>query len=86
VVFTDRTEHAYDLATLTDREAQKLEGRRARFVITLDSLPTFWGRYTGYDCLGPPGIHAGVWIIGNAENAPDTFEVEATLMIADHPA
>jgi hypothetical protein len=80
---SDATERAYDLAELTPQEAVCVAGRRARFVVQLDSLPEEEGRYTSYDADAPLGLHASVYFIG--ESGWDGL-VEATLQVIEHRA
>ena len=79
----DRTERAYEVATLTPAVACLLEGRRVRYLVVRDSLPDWEGRYTSYDAVAPAGLHASVYFIG--ERGWDGI-VEATLTIVEHLA
>jgi hypothetical protein len=69
----------YVLADLTPAEARRLDGRRARFRVSLDSE----GEDNAYDCLAPDGLHASVFLLTGEE--ADDMTVEATLVIIDHP-
>jgi hypothetical protein len=55
----------------------------------VDSRAEFIGRYTAFDAVAPLGLHGGVYLIGwvdDPDQLPDTFIVEATLAIVEHPA
>jgi hypothetical protein len=76
-------ERVYDLATLTERQADRLEGRRALYRITLDGEPDE-GDDGGavYDCAGE-GWRT-VWL-RPGEPARRTMTVEAVLRRVRHP-
>jgi hypothetical protein len=79
--FADQVVRAHNLATLSEREAQRLEGRRAHVIVTVDSRAEFIGRYTAFDAVAPSRLHGGVFLIGwvdDPDKLPDTFIVEAT--------
>jgi hypothetical protein len=78
-------QRTYTLEALTPADAARLQGKRARFAIALDSLPEEAGGYTAYDCLAPPGLAAGVWLCPGQE-AQDEMTVEALLVIVNHRA
>jgi hypothetical protein len=71
----------YLLADLTPAEAGRLEGKRARFLVTLDSLEHVLTH--SYDCLAPPGLAAGVYLRLGQE-AADSMVVEGRLWVIDH--
>jgi hypothetical protein len=71
----------YYLADLTPADARRLDGRRARFRVALDSAED----NNCFDCLAPPGLHASVCLLPGQEAADDDMTVEATLVIIDHP-
>src|SRR5262249_10241475 len=54
----------WDLATLTHREAQWLDGRRVRVRLDLESEPaeTQDGRAIVYDCVSPDDVNRTVWL------------------------
>jgi hypothetical protein len=74
----ERTYHV--LETLTPAEARRLEGKRARFRVTLDSTGD-----DSFDVLAPLGLHATVYLAPDQEPA-DEMTVVARLVIIDHPA
>jgi hypothetical protein len=78
-------ERTFTLAALTPADAARLEGKRARFRISLDSAPEQDGKYTAYDCLAPDGLIAAVWLLPGQE-ASDEMTVEARLVIVGHRA
>jgi hypothetical protein len=78
-------ERTFTLSALTAAQAAQLHGKRARFCISLDSLPEQDGRYTAYDCVARPGLAAGVWLLPGQE-AQDKMTVEARLVIVNHRA
>jgi hypothetical protein len=79
----DRAERAVELATITPAEARRLDGRRARFVVQLNSLPDCRGWYTACDVVAPIGLHASVHFVG--ERGWDGI-VQATLHVIEHRA
>jgi hypothetical protein len=77
-----RAERAvYFLADLTPADARRLDGRRARFRVSLDSTQD----NNCFDCVAPGGLHASVCLVAGQEAADDDMTVEATLVIIDHP-
>jgi hypothetical protein len=64
-------------------EARRLEGKRARFRVVLDSAEDFVDH--SWDCLAPDGLHATVYLRPDQE-AADMMTVEARLVIIDYPA
>ena len=78
-------ERTYDLAELPPADAARLQGRRARFRVVLDSDEAELGKYTTVDCLAPDGLAGGVWLLPGRE-LRDEMTVEATLRIINHRA
>jgi hypothetical protein len=78
-------ERTFTLSALTAHQAAQLEGKRARFRISLDSAEEQDGKYTAYDCLAPDGLIAGVWLLPGQE-VRDEMTVEARLVVIDHRA
>jgi hypothetical protein len=71
-------------STLTLTEAQKLDGRRARFVVALDSAPADRGGCVVYDCAGQDALRS-VWLVPGQD--PDReMTVEAVLRLRFVPA
>jgi hypothetical protein len=78
-----RVERAYYLlADLTPAEARRLEGKRARFRVVLDSLEDFATH--SWDCQAPAGMHATVFLRLGQEPA-DAMTVEAKLWVIEFP-
>ena len=78
-------ERVYDLATLTERQADRLEGRRALYRVTLDREPD--ERDDGgavYDCTGDGEGLRTVWL-SPGESAHQKMIVEAVLRRVRHP-
>jgi hypothetical protein len=72
----------YVLADLTPAEARRLEGKRARFRVALDSLEDVATH--SFDCAAPAGLHASVYMRPGQEPA-DEMTVEARLWVIDFP-
>jgi hypothetical protein len=72
-------------STLTLAEAQKLDGRRGRFVITLDSAPADRGGFVVYDCAGHDDTLRTVWLVAGQE-ADREMTVDAVLRLRYVPA
>jgi hypothetical protein len=56
-------ERSLDLATLTHRDAQGLDGRRVRLRVELESLPGDAGGPIVYDCVSPNDVNRTVWLV-----------------------
>ena len=81
----DPFERVYDLAALTERQADRLEGRSGLYRVTLDSEPD--ERDDGgavYDCTGNVVGLRTVWLCPG-ETARKTMTVEAVLRRVRHP-
>jgi hypothetical protein len=74
----------YDLATLTEAEARRLEGRRALFRILLDSEPGERGRFVWYDCVSPDAVYSSVSLYPG-EAVEGTATVAAVFRRIVHP-
>jgi hypothetical protein len=77
-------ERVYDLAMLTDRQADRLEGRRALYRVTLDGEPDERDDGTVYDCTGPGAGMRTLWLVPG-EPARRTMTVQAVLRRVRHP-
>jgi hypothetical protein len=73
--------HLLFLADLTPAGARRLEGKRAQFQVSLDSLEDVATH--SFDCLAPPGLAAGVYLRLGQE-AADSMLVEGRLWVIDH--
>jgi hypothetical protein len=72
-------------AILTSGKAWKLDGERALFRVSLDSLPEEGGGFVRYDCEGPDEDYRSGWL-GADQYPSDEMTVEATLQVIWHPA
>ena len=77
-------ERVYDLATLTERQADRLEGRRALYRVTLDGEPDQRDDWAVYDCTGAGEGLRTVWLCPG-EPARRRMVVEAVLRRVRHP-
>jgi hypothetical protein len=78
-------ERVHDLATLTERQADRLEGRRELYHVTLEGEPD--QRDDGgatYDCTGDGAGLRTLWLVPG-EPARRTMTVEAVLRRVQHP-
>ncbi len=73
----------YDFASLSWRDASRLQGRRATFRIILDSDHDHEDGYTLFDCAGTDDTHRTVWFAGD-EEGEEEMTVEATLQVIHH--
>jgi hypothetical protein len=83
--FNPSADRVYDLATLTERQADRLEGLRALYRVTLDGEPD--QRDDGgavYDCTGEGDGLRTIWLCPG-ESARRTMTVEAVLRRVRHP-
>jgi hypothetical protein len=74
----------HDLATLAQREATALDGKRALFRVWLDSDDDQEDDFTLYDCQGPPADLRSVWLY-SGQGVRERMTVEATLRVIRHP-
>ena len=72
-------------STLTFAEARRLEGRLARFVVTLDSTEGRRGGFVVYDCAGHDDAICTVWLVAGQEIDRE-MTVEAVLRLRYVPA
>jgi hypothetical protein len=78
-------DRVYDFAALTERQADRLEGRRALYHITLNGEPD--ERHDGgavYDCTGTGEGLRTLWLVPG-EPARRRMTVEAVLRRVRHP-
>src|SRR5262249_1832944 len=54
-------------SSLSLAEAQKLDGRRGRFAVVLDSAPADRGGFVVYDCAGHDDALRSVWLVPGQE-------------------
>jgi hypothetical protein len=73
-----QTVRHFDLAFLTQREAQSLNGTRIVCRVDLDAQPDERGDCIVFDCASPDDIDRTVWL-RDGEQAEATMTVEATL-------
>ena len=60
-------------------DGERLQGRRALFHLTLDSLPGEHDGFTLYDCVSSPWADASVWLHrGQDVEDAEELTVEAT--------
>jgi hypothetical protein len=67
-------EGSIGLATLSHRESQRLDGRRVRVRVDLESLPGDGGGAVVYDCVSPDDVTRTVWLVPGQE-AKDVMDV-----------
>jgi len=72
-------------STLTVAEAQKLDGRRARFVVVLDSEAADRGGSVVYDCRSRDDTLRSVWLVAGQDVAAE-MTVDAVLRLRYVPA
>jgi hypothetical protein len=82
---SSQTVVTHDLARLTPGEAQFLVGKRARYRISLGSLPDNHVGFVLFDCQSNDHIDRTVWLDLEQELASEMI-VEATLHVLHHPA
>ena len=78
-------EEIHDLARLPPSEAYRLEGKTARFRITLDSTDGEFGGFVVYDALAKDDAFGSVWLYPG-QVVDDEMIVEAKLVIIHHKA
>jgi hypothetical protein len=72
-----------DLARLTPAQAWALDGRRAMFLVELDSAPEEWRGLVLYDCLSPDAVLRSLRLCPG-QDVVDDMVVEATLRVVVH--
>jgi hypothetical protein len=81
-----RAERTFVLSKLTPAEALRLDGKRARFRVALDSAEDpDWNGFVGYDCATPDDIARTV-LLYRGQDLADEMTVEATLRVIRHAA
>jgi hypothetical protein len=73
-------EQGFDLATLTHRQAQQLDGRYVRIRVDLESRPGDAGGAVVYDCDSPDDVNRTVWLMPGQE-AKDSMVVEGVFRL-----
>jgi hypothetical protein len=68
-------EWSLDRATLSHRDAQRLDGQRVRVRVDLESRPGDADGAVVYDCISPDDVNRTVWLIPGQE-AKDSMIVE----------
>jgi hypothetical protein len=74
----------YDVSRLSEVEAARLVGKRARFKVELDSDEWDNGRRVVIDCKTSTVEEKTLWLLPG-EEAADEMTVEARLVIRHHP-
>jgi hypothetical protein len=73
-------ERSFDLATLSHRQAQSLDGQRVRVRVELESLPGDADGPIVYDCVSPDAVNRTVWLVPGQE-AKDNMVVEGVFRL-----
>src|SRR5262249_34898589 len=73
-------EQTDDLALLSHRQAQRLDGRRVRIRVDLESLPEDTGAAVVYDCVSPDDANRTVWLVPG-QPVKDVMEVEGVFRL-----
>jgi hypothetical protein len=73
-------ERSLDLATLTHRQAQQLDGRRVRIRVELESEPGDTGVAIGYDRASPDDVNRTVWLVPG-QRVKDVMDVEGVFRL-----
>ena len=73
-------EQTYDLALLSHRQAQRLDGRRVRIRVDLESLPEDMGGAVVYDCVSPDDANRTVWLVPG-QQSKDVMDVEGVFRL-----
>jgi hypothetical protein len=73
-------DRSLDLATLTHRQAQQLDGRRVRVRVELEFLPGDAGGPIVYDCVSPDDANRTVWLVPG-QVAKDSMDVEGVFRL-----
>jgi hypothetical protein len=68
-------ERSLDLATLSHRDAQRLDGQRVRVRVELETLPGDADGPVVYDWVSPDDVNCTVWLVPGQE-AKDVMDVE----------
>jgi hypothetical protein len=74
----------HDLALLTHREAQRLDGRRVRVRVDLESEPGDASGAIVYDCVSPDAINRTVWLVPR-QRVKDVMDVEGVFRLLWRP-
>jgi hypothetical protein len=73
-------ERSLDLATLSHRDAQRLDGCRVRFRVELESRPGDGGGAVAYDCVSPDDANRTVWLVPG-QQVSDVMTVEGVFRL-----
>jgi hypothetical protein len=73
-------ERTLDLATLSHRDAQRLDGQGVRVRVDLESRPGDTGGAVVYDCVSPDDVNRTVWLVPGQE-ARDVMDVEGVFRL-----
>jgi hypothetical protein len=79
-VSTAAVERSFDLATLTHRQAQQLDGQRVRLRVDLESEPGDAGGAVVYDCVSLDDVNHTVWLIPG-QRVKDVMIVECVFRV-----
>ena len=77
-------EQSYDLALLSHRQAQHLDGRRVRFRVDLESETADVGGAIVYDCASLDAVNRTVWLVPG-QRVKDVMEVEGVFRLLWRP-
>jgi hypothetical protein len=75
----------HNVARLPAAYALRLEGKRARYRVVLDSSAHEQDGYVLFDCQTGDGTHKTIWLL-TGEDVADVMEVEARLVIRHYRA
>src|SRR5262249_10201065 len=70
----------YDLATRSHPQAERLDGRRVRIRVDLESEPGDAGGAIVYDCASPDAVNRTVWLVPR-QQIKDVMEVEGVFRL-----
>jgi hypothetical protein len=73
-------ERSFDLALLTHRQAQRLDGQRVRIRVDMESLPGDASAAVVYDCVSPDDVNRTIWLIPG-QQAKDNMDVEGVFRL-----
>src|SRR5262249_56199828 len=77
-------EETYDLAFLSHRQAQHLDGRRVRFRVDLESEPEDVGFAVIYDGASPTDANRTVWLVPG-QQVKDVMVAEGVFRLVWRP-
>jgi hypothetical protein len=70
-----RIERSFDLALLSHRQAQQLDGQRVRIRVDIESDPGDAGGAVVYDCVSLDAVNRTVWLVPG-QRVKDAMDVE----------